>query len=277
MAKPKLIIALGDTHCNSRLGLCPPEGVRLPEGGRYLPSDEQLWLWNAVYVPMWAEAERLKAECKADGIVVLNGDLADYHVKGALIHNSSPEVVGYITQEVFAPVKRFRPSKVYVLRGTASHVGEEGDPEEAVGRMLKAEKDPTTDTWTSQERYISAHGVLFHFTHHGRVGGKDHTQQSHAANMAADIENRWRRAGREVPDVAVRSHRHEPVDSGQSFMRKTRYVVLPPLQIKTGFAFKVAADNPPSFGAVFFLVHDTGQYDVIPYIVYPDPPPVERV
>ena len=33
-----IVVCVGDTHCGSTVGLCPPEGLELDDEGLYLPS-----------------------------------------------------------------------------------------------------------------------------------------------------------------------------------------------------------------------------------------------
>ena len=46
-----IVACFGDMHCGSTVGLCPPEGIELDDGGLYMPNTGQEWLWNN-----WEEA-----------------------------------------------------------------------------------------------------------------------------------------------------------------------------------------------------------------------------
>jgi len=52
MAQEKVnnLVVVSDTHCGCRLGLCPPGGVFMDEGGMYKPSKLQRKIWK-----MWRE------------------------------------------------------------------------------------------------------------------------------------------------------------------------------------------------------------------------------
>lgn len=39
------LIVVADLHCGCQLGLCPPEGIKLDEGGEYKPSELQQKMW----------------------------------------------------------------------------------------------------------------------------------------------------------------------------------------------------------------------------------------
>jgi hypothetical protein len=40
------LLLVANLHINSTTGLCPPDGIELDDGGRYLPSKPQRWLWQ---------------------------------------------------------------------------------------------------------------------------------------------------------------------------------------------------------------------------------------
>lgn len=55
-AKPvRNLIVFSDSHCGCRLALCPPDGIYLDDGGRYLPSafQKKLWHWWREFWDVW--------------------------------------------------------------------------------------------------------------------------------------------------------------------------------------------------------------------------------
>ena len=60
MARPIVVAIKSDVHAGSTLGPCPPD-VRLDDGGLYLPSKPQSWLYECMQ-DYWAAvaAERAK-------------------------------------------------------------------------------------------------------------------------------------------------------------------------------------------------------------------------
>lgn len=44
--RPHVWAVVSDLHVNSTVGLCPASGVRLDDGGTYMPSNSQVWLWE---------------------------------------------------------------------------------------------------------------------------------------------------------------------------------------------------------------------------------------
>ena len=54
MAKRKHLnnlVVVSDLHAGCRVGLCPPDGARMDDGGRYRPSRLQRKMWR-----MWRES-----------------------------------------------------------------------------------------------------------------------------------------------------------------------------------------------------------------------------
>ena len=72
-----IVVCVGDTHCGSTVGLCPPEGLELDDGGLYEPNKSQHWLWNN-WVEAWAAIKSVKRKNKKAKLhLILNGDLVD--------------------------------------------------------------------------------------------------------------------------------------------------------------------------------------------------------
>src|SRR5262245_51985783 len=46
------MVVVSDMHCASTLGLCPPQGHKLDDGGEYKPSDVQKKVW-AIWEEFW--------------------------------------------------------------------------------------------------------------------------------------------------------------------------------------------------------------------------------
>ena len=81
-----IVVCLGDTHCGSTVGLCPPEGLELDDEGLYLPSKAQLWLWNN-WEEAWAKIKSVKRKNrKAKQIIVFK---IDSDRSGSVRHQTS--------------------------------------------------------------------------------------------------------------------------------------------------------------------------------------------
>src|SRR5262245_35739467 len=50
----KTLVVVSDTHCGCRVGLCPPQPMRVDGGGQYVPSTFQRKMW-AYWRVFWDE------------------------------------------------------------------------------------------------------------------------------------------------------------------------------------------------------------------------------
>jgi len=139
--RPIVLGVFSDTHANSLLGLCPAEGVKRKQGGKYLPSPAQLWLWDC-WLDWWRWLEQLRAQHRAKAYLIANGDLVDgttHHGNVEQVSTSEHDMM-YLATHVLSPARewiRRHKGKVWVTRGTASHVGDGAEDE--LGRWFGAE------------------------------------------------------------------------------------------------------------------------------------------
>ncbi len=156
-ARPVIVAVTSDHHTGSTLGLCPPEGVRLDDDGKYTPSKAQLWLW-ACWADYWTLVRTMRDRHKAELRCVYNGDLSegDHHGTSQII-SRNPEPAAYISERVFSIPGDLKPERQFVVRGTEAHVGPSGATEEAWARRMKAEKNPETKTsWAGRDATLDA-------------------------------------------------------------------------------------------------------------------------
>lgn len=266
--QPVILAVTSDQHVSSTVGLCPPEGVRFDDGGRYDPSKPQLWLWEC-WTDYWQTVESLRRELKARLFCVYNGDATDggaHHGTTATISND-PEVQSYLTTATFQVPRKLKADKSYMVRGTAVHVGGDSAPNEtALAKHLNCERDPETDSWASWHIRLPIHGRIFDFQHHGRVGTRPHTKQNALSALACQIWMEHSLKGLRHPDVAFRSHRHTFGDSENAY--PTRLIQTPSFQLKTAFAHRVVPESIADVGGVICVIEPDGQYRVIPKL-YP--------
>lgn len=271
-AKPVVLLLASDTHCGSTVGLCPPEGVRLDDGGEYKPSKAQAWLWWCWEQALSTTAEAV-SETGGEFWCVLNGDLVDGdHHKTTQIISGNPEAQSYVAKRAFGLLTDMRPQRLFVVRGTEAHTGNSGSAEEAIAKSIGAERDPETHLWSRWHLRLRVHGRLFDVQHHGKGLGKlPHTKQNGANALAWRVWSAYQERGREAPAVVVRSHLHQFADSYGAH-RQTRGLFLPSFQLKTAFVHKVAADEIADVGAVIVVVFPDGRLDVRPVLFEPEPP-----
>jgi hypothetical protein len=256
LAKPKPIVlaAVSDTHCNSKLGLCPPEGVRVGGGAQYIPGPCQVWLWEC-WETYW---QRVADTVKASGArlwVLFNGDLVDGdHHSTVQIISKNLEHQSYILKRAFGLPLGLKPERVGVVRGTAAHVGEEGSSEESMARTWAEARHAVHQSGNEWSHYLirwRAHGSLIDARHHGRAGGRPWTQHGAAGNLSRQVALEHLDAGEGIPDICLRSHKHTFADSGEAV--RPRVIQLPAFQLLTDYATQVVPEAIADIGGVVAL------------------------
>lgn len=260
--KTKPIVVISDTHFGCQFGLCPPEGVRLDEDGRYLPNKGQRVVW-AWWQEFWGEwiPQQLKGQ---PFDFVINGDTID-----GSHHNSVTQISHNLADQKAMAVdvlsKTIKDAKrienVYVVRGTPAHVGESSQYEEEIAKQIGAVKSKSGqyarfDLW---KRIGDYH--LVHFLHHvGTTSSSAHESSAVNAELASEFVEaaRW---GEQPPTVIVRSHRHRAIEI--RLPAKSGYVtsaVTPAWQLKTPFCYKVAGARlaPPQIGGMIIKADPHG-------------------
>ena len=276
-----IVVCVGDTHCGSTVGLCPPEGLELDDEGLYLPSKAQNWLWNN-WEEAWGKVKSVKRKNrKAKLHLILNGDLIDGdHHRTTQIATGLTGVHMRCAMESLRVPLALKPNTIHVLRGTPSHVGRAGGSEEGIARALKAASwpvvgDPDTGMKSSYSRVIQVGNTRFDIKHHGRMGRRAHTKGPYMRWFAQDIFFNHMMDGDGPPDVAIRSHFHQFADSGRIHKIKTRAVALPAWQLATEYVHRVA-ESLADIGLVWFEVDDD-DYDMKTVLYKPDRPTTVEV
>ena len=136
MSATKRLVVISDLHAGCRVGLCPPHGVTLDDGGQYFPSALQMKLWQ-MWRSFWDEFVPEATRGKPFDLVV-NGDAIDGVHHGSttqVSHNLADQL--RIAHEILEPVVR-RAENYYHVRGTEAHAGKSGATEEELARSLGA-------------------------------------------------------------------------------------------------------------------------------------------
>jgi len=228
------------------------------DGETYEASKAQLWLWQC-WNDYWANVQARKK--RGDRlIVILNGDVVDganHHGTNQTVSSSGSDEVRLAVQ-VLEPIKKMS-DKIFIVRGTPSHVGVAGQQEEMVGQIIKSEKDGERSTFDFLPLEID--NLLFHFAHHGRVGGTPTTRHNATLKAASEHILNAARLGRKPADVLVRSHAHKFADSGDNF--PTRCIQSPAFQLATGYIYRIAPDenNIADIGGLLFTIENSA-YDM---------------
>ena len=249
--------------------MAPPEGVKLDDGGTYLPSRVQRWLWER-WEAYWQSIQALTRTERGALWVVLNGDSFEGgpHHGTTQIVSANPEVQAYLADRIFGVPRKIKPQHLFILRGTETHVGPSGSTEEAFARSVKAEKDRDADRWSFWHLRLNVYGRRLDFQHHPSMSGNlPWTRPQATQRLAFRIWTEHKLRGLEAPDYAFRSHRHVFSDSGDAY--PVRAVITPGWQAKTAFVHRVQADSIADFGGLAVVVRPNGEHEMRKYLYEP--------
>jgi hypothetical protein len=267
-ATPRALVVVSDLHCGCQLGLCPPKGVTLDEGGQYTPNivQQQLWTWWREFwdceVPVITRREPYD--------ILLNGDWIDneHHGTKTLVSNNI-ETQRHIGMAVMGPeVERCqkRGGRFYVVRGTEAHDGGSGQDVEALARQLGAIPDDTGrhSRWELWKRIEGPqeHSLVHALHHIGGTGGSHYDTSAPKRELIEEFVEAARSRD-EPPSFVVRSHRHRyTVVEELTDWGRARCIVTPAWQGKTALAHKIAGARvtPPQFGAIVLRNGDEEVY-----------------
>lgn len=254
-------IVVSDLHCGCRLALCPPKGVALDDGGRYMPSKFQLKLWN--YWKEFSQDWLPKVTQNKPFALIVNGDTLD-----GVHHNSTTQISQNLVDQKRCAVDVLQPlvdraGRIYYhIRGTEAHVGKSGVEEERLAEDLHA--IPNSDGQYARYdlwKIIGKH--LVHLLHHIGTSGSSAYE---ATAVHKELVEQFSEAGRwgdSPPDCVVRSHRHRYLETSIPTSKgKAIAVVTPGWQGKTPFAWKIAGARlaRPQFGGILIRSDEHGLY-----------------
>lgn len=273
------LAVVSDLHCGSTVGLCCPEPVELDDGGTYLPSPAQRWLWGN-WLAFWARARECVRQSAWFGVLV-NGDAVDGDHHGTVqIVSRDPQVQSWILRKCFEPVLQLAPRQVIVVRGTESHVGKNGSTEEAFARWLHKEgarvpKDPVTKMYSWWHFRGEIAGNRFDATHHGRIGQRPWTKANAVLNLAAQIFYEHASRGEPHPALSIRSHYHTWQDSYGA--HPVRVLQTPAFQLATAYAHRVVPEELADIGGVLLHFEQGKPTEVEPILFRPERPAATRI
>lgn len=250
------LVVVSDLHCGCRLGLCPPEGFPLDDGGHYLPSGFQRQLWEH-WREFWDWWVPSIVHDEPYGVVI-NGDAVEgiHHRTVTQISQNTADQAEY-GYRVIAPIVDACKGRLWMIRGTEAHAGASGCEEEKLAKRLGAvpDKDGRYARWELWKRVGPA---LAHLMHHiGTTGTQAYeTTAVHKELTESFVESaRW---SEEPPDFIVRSHRHRHVETSIATRKGRAYsVVTPGWQGKTPFAMRIPGGRQalPQFGGITIRHH----------------------
>jgi hypothetical protein len=276
--KPTVIACVSDLHCGSSVALCPPK-IAQDDGGEYIASKAQQWLWQG-WGQYWKRVAEVRKAERASLIVCINGDLTDggmHHGTTQLVSPNPTSQAAIVDATLHIP-KKMSPDQWAIIRGTEGHVGQSACHEERIATGLRKDGEPVildaaTDTASHWHLKMEIDGVRLDFAHHGRVGSRPWTKPNVVANLAAEIFYDHAQRGEPHPHLAVRSHQHRFVDTAG--IHPTRVVQTPAWQLHTAFIHRIAPGSVADIGGVILVIKN-GTLTVEPVLYRPTQAPVWR-
>lgn len=246
-------MVVGDLHVNSTVGLITPT-TNLDDGGTYRSSKGQRWLWRS-WLDFWNEVSTVKRKTKRTEVwTVFNGDLVDINGKHKQTQNISQNEADVFRMAIDTLEPALNISeRVFVIRGTAAHVGSSASLEEKIAVDIDAEKCVENYSWW--ELLLECEGVQFDIRHHGPLGRMDHTRGNALNRRATEMMRKY--ANRRCPDVALQSHQHRFSSSSDEFPIKV--YALPAWQLITEFVHRISNIMPADIGGMYFVC-DKGEH-----------------
>lgn len=256
-ATPNALVVVSDLHSGCQMGLCPPGGIKLDDGGVYRPNAIQRAVWGW-WREFWDEFVPMATKGGTFDLVV-NGDAIDgeHHGVKTLVSNNI-ETQRQTAVAILGPIVP-KARHLYIVRGTDAHDGGHGQDIEAVARTLGAEPDATgrCARWELNKRIDGPdQNCVANCLHHIGGTGGSHYDTSAPKRELIEAFIEAARAAERPPTFVVRSHRHrytqvvEMTDWGRAWC-----IVTPAWQAKTGLAHKIAGArvSPPQFGGAVLV------------------------
>lgn len=262
-----VLAVVSDLHIVSTIGLCPPL-VNLDDGGCFSASREQRWVWSK-WKRAWATIDQLAQEHQARIWTVMNGDVVDGdHHNTFQIITRNPADMMRLAIRVCEPIAR-RSERLFIIRGTESHVGGSGSWEEKIADDLGAVPDSARRTASWWHLMLDVEGVRFDIAHHTSGGRLPWTYTNAAGKITSILRDTYLASGRPLPDVAIRSHLHRFADSGRG--RKPRAFITPAWQLASAYVQRFSPGALADIGMLAFVCRD-GSYTFHELRYPPDAP-----
>ena len=215
----KRVVVIADLHCGHRSGLTPPTWQYREDGdpmvNKFVEYQGKIWDWYA---------EKMAALQPIDALIV-NGDALDgkgARSGGTELITSDRRVQCQIAAKC---IEEAGARKVYIIKGTPYHTGDQEDWEEVLGGMVSA-------CHVGNHEWIDAEGVIIDCRH--QVSGSSIPHGRYTALARHALWNAlW--AEREMQprsDIIVRSHRHFYAYCGEG---RWLAISTPALQLYTKF------------------------------------------
>jgi hypothetical protein len=264
------VAVVSDLHIGSTIALCPPDGIALEDGGTYQPSQVQKWIW-AKWVQYWADVKQ--AVGMSPLIVVVNGEFVDgnHHQTSQIATPSESQMVDAAINVMSKPATMAK--ELYVTIGTRVHSGAGGGFDHLIAKELGARVDPETGRSAFYHLPLQIKNTLFDFAHH--ISGSTRETGAGTNIKSECIDVRLETHGRRCPDVVVRSHVHNCVDTGIN-VRGMYGIVTPAWQLASEHTNRIKRQIQRKVGGLLFEV-TANKWEMHKPLIYelPDVPTIK--
>lgn len=245
-------LVVSDLHLGSIYGLLPPDYTKF-DGTIQHQNTGQEWLWEC-----WLDFCDRAARFKPDFIIV-NGDVVDGPQKkneGAELCLASPDDQVAAAVDTLRRLTNAAPNaKLYFTQGTPYHTGHWGSSEEAVARLVGADRYLSVGTgdYCREVLWLAIEGVVIEAAHHisGATGFYRLTSLDREAQWSA-LSAKDATKGVPKVDLLIRSHVHNFAYGEHA---SKQIVTTPCWQLQTRYARKHSVHRlHPDIGGILLEV-----------------------
>ena len=264
------LILLADTHINSKLGLSAPAVID-DDGNVVQQNIIQKWLWDT-WLRFTEDVKDLVKKTYTS--VIFDGDMVDIDAKnrsGQMV-SRNPVTILASASMVLKPITDLA-DQIFFIRGTEAHTGNSGWLEELLAQHYnKTVPDEITGNYSWNHLRAEFSGVKLDIAHHMSMGNLPWTYPNAMARVVQETRLNYLEWQEQPPDIVVRAHRHQHVDTGTTF--STRGVALPCWQWLTTYLYRLGKENAKPHIGGSVLICDNGNYQYMPFIYQPRRTPV---
>lgn len=250
-----IVAVVNDLHCGSTIGLSPPR-FTLDDGGEYIASKTQMFLWDC-WGMYWRNVAELKASTGYKLLTVFCGDIAEGDFKNRshqLISRNKATVMNLTRTVIDKPVDL--SDWLIFIRGTNSHTGRSSWMEEEIASDFDTTvKNGNSYSWDFWRGIVG--GLPLDFEHFVRLGNDPWTKTNPLGKLAAEIKTECLEERKPYP-LAIRAHRHQFADTYDN--HDVRVVVNGCFQGSPGYASQMGIRRKPNIGGLIVRIDDDGQW-----------------
>ena len=255
----RFVAVISDLHPGSRMSVMPREGLDLDDGTHVTPTPLQLKICD-----MWDEYRRwIDHETGGEPIAfVHNGDaLEGAHHDTVSTWSNSRVDQARAAETLLRPWAERSGGRFWMTRGTPAHVGQSGQDEELLGKILGSVPNEQGQhvPW---QIWMRLGAYLIHFAHEIATSTSPFAKSSALQREIALSHLNSGRWGDEPPDMIVRSHKHESSEVSEPTRKgRCRCYVTPAWQALTPFMHRRPRGGAqPEIGGALIVAGDNGIY-----------------